>query len=154
MVVCRFQKSNDLGELIMVFRDHLVRFSDRPVWSPLPRSLQFSCPGLSFLLSSRILFALVWRFSPLVWLLDELELPVRVQEISKVPQLMIQVRNNVVPLSNKGERWKSLTFLVSCCCFNPAPYKAPVTAKPPAREAMMSERTFSGLDVIELAMLA
>ena len=71
----------------MVCRDQLFRFSNRPVWSPLPRSLQFSCPGLSFLLSSRILFALVWRFSPLVWLLDGLELPVRDQEISRILHL-------------------------------------------------------------------
>ena len=154
MLVCRFEKCSDPGELKKVFRDQLVHFSDRPVWLPLPRFPLFSYPGLSFLLLSRILFAPIWRFSLLVWLLDEIELPVRdTKEISKVLHLRKQVRSNVVSLSTKGERRESLTFLVSCCCFNPAPYKAPVTAKPAAREAMMSGRAFSGLDVIELAML-
>ncbi len=153
MLVCRVEKCSDLQELKRAFRDQLVHLSDHSVWLSLPRFPLFSYPGFSFFLSSRTLFAPIWRFSPLVWFLDELELPVRVQEISKVLHLSEQVRSNVVSLSTKGERRKSLTFLVSCCCFNPAPYKAPVTAKPAAREAIMSGRAFSGLDVIELAML-
>ena len=77
MLVCRFEKCSDLEELKKFFRDQLVDFSDRPVWLPLPRFPLFSYPGLSFLLLSRILFAPIRRFSPLVWLLGEFELPVR-----------------------------------------------------------------------------
>ena len=152
MLVCVFQRGSDLEELNKVFRDQLVHFSDRPVWLPLPRFPLSSYPGLSSLLLSRILFAPIWRFSPLVWFLGGFELPVRIQEISKVLQLTKHVRSNVISLSMREDSRKSLTFLVSCCCFNPAPYKAPVTAKPATREAIMSGRAFSGLDVIELAM--
>ena len=153
MLICRFQKCSDLEELRMVFGEHLVRVSNRPVWLPLPRFPLSSYRGLSFWLLSRILFVPIWRFSPLVWFPDELELPIQIQKISKVFQLRKRVGSNVVALSTKGKRRKSLTFLVSCCCFNPAPYKAPVTAKPAAREAMMRGRAFRGFDAIELAML-
>lgn len=153
MLVCRFQKCSDFGELKKVFRDQLVHFSNRPVYSPLPRFLLFSYPGFSFLLLSRLLFAPIWRFSPLVWFLDELELPVRDRRDQQSSSPSEKGQEQCCFAFNEGEKVEVLTFLVSCCCFNPAPYKAPVTAKPAAREAMMSGRAFSGLDVIELAML-
>ena len=77
MLVRRLQKCSDLQELKKIFHDQVIRFSNRPVWSPLPRFPLFSYPKFSSLLLSRLLFAPIWRFSPLVWFLDELELPVR-----------------------------------------------------------------------------
>ena len=106
MLICRFQTCSDLEELKKFFHDQLVHFSGRPVWLPLPRFPLFSYPEFSFSLLSRILFAPIWRFSPLVWPLDELELPVRHtrEEISKVRHLKETGQEQRCFALNEGEK--------------------------------------------------
>lgn len=152
MLVRHFHGYSDLEELRRVFLDPSVRFLDCLIWMPFPRFPLSSSPGFSSLLLSQLLFAPVWRFYPLAWFLDELELPVRDNRDQQSYSAQETSRERCCWLSTYGERRKSLTLLVSCCCFNPAPYRAPVTAKPAATEARMSGRAFNGFDVIELAI--